>query len=181
MTIRTAQDVLDFWFSADMEPNWFAKSDAIDVRIRDRFAATYEAAHRRELDDWAATPEGALALIVVLDQFPRNLFRGAGRAFESNDIALEHARAALDAGFDGQVDPTRRQFFYLPFMHSEDLPDQTRSVELYEALGNPSSLDYAIQHRDIVERFGRFPHRNAALDRPNTPDEEEFLKTHNGF
>ena len=181
MTIRTAQDVLDFWFSADMESKWFAKSDAVDARIRDRFAATYEAAHRRELDDWAATPEGALALIVVLDQFPRNLFRGAGRAFESNDIALEHARAALDAGFDRQVDPTRRQFFYLPFMHSEDLPDQTRSVELYEALGDPGSLNYAIQHRDIVERFGRFPHRNAALDRPNTPDEEEFLKTHNGF
>lgn len=181
MTIKTAQDVLDFWFSPEMEPNWFAKSDEIDSRIRDDFAATYEAAHRRELDDWSASPEGALALVIVLDQFPRNIFRGSGRAFESNDIALEHARAALDAGFDSQVDAKRRQFFYLPFMHSEDLPDQTRSVELYEALGEPGSLDYAIQHRDIIELFGRFPHRNAALDRPNTPREDEFLKTHKGF
>ncbi|MGN7868041.1 DUF924 family protein [Paracoccus sp. 22332] len=177
----TAADVLDFWFSDRMEPNWFAKSDDIDAAIRDRFAATYQAAHRRELDDWAATPEGALALVIVLDQFPRNIFRGSGRAFESNDLALDHARAAVDAGFDQQVDAKRRQFFYLPFMHSEDLPDQTRSVELYEALGDPGSLDFAIQHRDIIQQFGRFPHRNAALDRPNTPDEDEFLKTHHGF
>ncbi|WP_374299598.1 DUF924 family protein [Paracoccus sp. (in: a-proteobacteria)] len=181
MTIKTATDVLDFWFSEEMEPQWFAKSDETDLTIRDRFAATYEAAHRRDLDNWATTPEGALALVIVLDQFPRNIFRGSGRAFESNDIALEHARAALDAGFEGQVDAKRRQFFYLPFMHSEDLPDQTRSVELYEALGDAGSLDYAIQHRDIIEKFGRFPHRNAALDRPSTPDEAEFLKTHRGF
>ena len=181
MTIKTAQDVLDFWFSPQMEPMWFAKSDDVDAQIRDQFAATYEAAHRRELDDWAETAEGALALVIVLDQFPRNLFRGSGRAFESNDLALEHARSSLDAGFDTQVDPQRRQFFYLPFMHSEDLPDQTRSVELYEALGNDNSLRFAIAHRDIIQQFGRFPHRNAALDRPNTPDEAEFLKTHKGF
>ena len=181
MTIRTAQDVLDFWFSPDMEPQWFAKSDAIDAEIRDRFAATHQAAHRRALDHWADTPQGALALVIVLDQFPRNIFRGSGRAFESDDLALDNARAAVDAGFDRQVDPKRRVFFYLPFEHSEDLPDQTRSVELFEALGDPGYLDYAIRHRDIIERFGRFPHRNAVLDRPSTPDEEEFLKTHKGF
>lgn len=181
MTIKTAQDVLDFWFSPDMEPHWFAKSDAIDARIRDQFAATYEAAHRRELDHWAETPDGALALIVVLDQFPRNIFRGTGRAFESNDIALDHARAAVDAGFDQNLDTRQRAFLYLPFEHSEDLPDQTRSVELFEALGDPGYLDYAVQHRDIIQKFGRFPHRNAALDRQNTPDEDEFLKTHKGF
>lgn len=181
MTIRTAQDVLDFWFSDAMQPHWFAKSDMIDDRIRHRFADTYHAAHRRELDNWAATPDGALALIIVLDQFPRNIFRGSGRAFESDDIALDHARAAVEAGFDRQIDAARRVFLYLPFEHSEDLPDQTRSVELFEALGIPDYLDYAIRHREIVERFGRFPHRNALLDRPNTPDEEEFLKTHKGF
>lgn len=181
MTIKTAQDVLDFWFSPDMEPHWFAKSDAIDARIRDQFAATYEAAHRRELDHWAETPDGALALIVVLDQFPRNIFRSTGRAFESNDIALDHARAAVDAGFDQNLDTRQRAFLYLPFEHSEDLPDQTRSVELFEALGDPGYLDYAVQHRDIIQKFGRFPHRNAALDRQNTPDEDEFLKTHKGF
>lgn len=181
MTIRTAQDVLDFWFSPEMEPNWFVKSDKTDATIRDRFAETCEAAHRRELDDWAETPDGAMALVIVLDQFPRNIFRGTARAFASDDLALEHARAAVDAGFDGQVDAKGRAFLYLPFEHSEDLPDQTRSVELFEALGNPGYLDYAIQHRDIIERFGRFPHRNAILDRPNTPDEDEFLKTHKGF
>ncbi|MCZ0960056.1 DUF924 family protein [Paracoccus benzoatiresistens] len=181
MTIRTAQDVLDFWFSEEMEPHWFAKSDEIDARIRDGFADTYHAAHRRELDNWARTPDGALALIVVLDQFPRNIFRGTGRTFESDDIALEHARAAVDAGFDQQIDAKRRVFLYLPFEHSEDLPDQTMSVELFEALGDPGYLDYAIQHHDIIEKFGRFPHRNTLLDRPNTPDEEEFLKTHKGF
>ena len=181
MTIRTAQDVLDFWFSDAMTPHWFAKSDAIDDRIRHRFADTYHAAHRRELDGWAATPDGALALVIVLDQFPRNIFRGTGRAFESDDIALDHARAAVDAGFDRQIAPDRRAFLYLPFEHSEDLPDQTRSVELFEALGIPDYLDYAIRHREIVARFGRFPHRNLLLDRPDTPDEEEFLKTHKGF
>ena len=181
MTIKTAQDVLDFWFSVATEADWFAKSDEFDRRIAQDFGDTYEAAHRRELDGWMETPQGALALVIALDQFPRNMFRGSGRSFESNDLALEHARAAVEAGYDRQVDPTQRQFFYLPFMHSEDLPDQTRSVELYEALGNESSLQYAIAHRDIVERFGRFPHRNAALDRPSTPDEAEFLKTHSGF
>lgn len=181
MTIRTAEEVLDFWFSPEMEPRWFAKSDETDARIRDGFAATWEAAHRRALDGWAATPDGALALVIVLDQFPRNIFRGSGRAYESDDLALDHARAAVEAGFDRQVAPERRAFFYLPFEHSEDLPDQTRSVELFEALGDPGYLDYAVQHRDIIERFGRFPHRNAVLDRPNTPDEEEFLKTHKGF
>ncbi|MTE00208.1 DUF924 family protein [Paracoccus sp. YIM 132242] len=181
MTIRTAQDVLDFWFSPDMEPHWFAKSDAIDARIREGFAETYQAAHRRQLDGWAATPDGALALAIVLDQVPRNIFRGTPRAFESDDLALDHARAAVDAGFDSQVDPKRRVFFYLPFEHSEDLPDQTRSVELFETLGDPGYLDYAVRHRDIIEKFGRFPHRNAILDRPNTPDEDEFLKTHKGF
>lgn len=181
MTIKTAQDVLDFWFSDRMEPNWFAKSDKIDTEIRDRFAATHKAAHRRDLDPWAETPDGALALVIVLDQFPRNIFRGTGHAFGSDDLALDHARAAVDAGHDRQIDPKRRVFLYLPFEHSEDLSDQTRSVELFETLGDPGYLDYALQHHKIIERFGRFPHRNALLDRPNTPAEDEFLKTHTGF
>lgn len=181
MTIKTVRDVLEFWFSDRMQPYWFAKSEEIDHRITEEFGPTYEAALRRELDPWMETAEGALALVITLDQFPRNMFRGSGRSFESNDLALEHARAALNAGFDQQIEATQRQFFYLPFMHSEDLPDQTLSVELYEALGNENSLAFAIAHRDIIERFGRFPHRNAVLDRPSTPDEVEFLKTHSGF
>ncbi|MFC0201658.1 DUF924 family protein [Paracoccus rhizosphaerae] len=179
--IKTPQDVLDFWFSDQMKPNWFAKSDEIDARIRDDFATTYQAAHDGRLEHWMQDADSALALVIVLDQFPRNIHRGDARSFESNDIALRHARAALNQGFDRTQSPDRRQFFYLPFMHSEDLADQERSVALYEALGDDNSLRFARDHRDIVARFGRFPHRNAVLGRDSTPEEAEFLKTHSGF
>lgn len=181
MAIKTPQDILDFWFSDEMRPFWFKKSNDIDQRIVRRFAETYEAAHGGRLDDWMHKPQEALALVITLDQFPRNMFRGSARSFESNDLALRHARAAVDAGFDREVEQARRQFFYLPFMHSEDLQDQERSVGLYEALGNKNSLDFARKHHDIIARFGRFPHRNTVLNRESTPEEKEFLKTHNGF
>ena len=181
MAIKTAQDIHDFWFSDQMRSHWFKKSDQIDRRIIQLFGETYEAAHGGRLDHWMRDPQGALALVIVLDQFPRNMFRGSGRSFESNDLALRHAGAALDHGFDQRVEATARQFFYLPFMHSEDLQDQDRAVRLYEALGDESSLRFARQHREIIARFGRFPHRNAVLARESTPDETEFLKTHQGF
>ncbi|MDN5569373.1 MAG: DUF924 domain-containing protein [Paracoccus sp. (in: a-proteobacteria)] len=181
MTIKTADDVLAFWFSDAMQPYWFAKSDQIDAQITQDFADTYQAAHDGQLDGWMDSADDALALVIVLDQFPRNMFRGSPRSFESNDLALAHARTALDKGYDQQQAPTRRQFLYLPFMHSEDLADQTRAVELYEALGNQHSLHFAREHRDIVAKFGRFPHRNAVLGRDDTPEEADFLKTHSGF
>ena len=179
--LKTPGDVLGFWFSDEMQPHWFAKSDTIDKDIAARFSDTYEEAHAGRLDAWMEAPTSALALVIVLDQFPRNIHRGGPRSFESNDLALRHARTALDKGYDGAQPPERRQFLYLPFMHSEDLADQERSVTLYEALGNDSSLHFAREHRDIVARFGRFPHRNAILDRDSTPEEAEFLKTHSGF
>ncbi len=132
MTVTTAAEVLDFWFSDQMQPYWFAKSDQIDAQISQRFADTYQAAHDGQLDGWIKDADSALALCIVLDQFPRNMFRGSPRSFESNRIALDHARKALELGHDQAQDPTRRQFFYLPFMHSEDLADQTTSVRLYE-------------------------------------------------
>lgn len=181
MSTKSPQDVRDFWFSKEMRPYWFQKSDDIDRQIIQIFGSTYEAAHAGRLDHWINEADDALALVITLDQFPRNMFRGSGRSFESNDLALRHARTALDKGYDQQCDPTARQFFYLPFMHSEDLTDQERSVKLYEALGNQNSLHFAREHRDIVAQFGRFPHRNAVLDRENTPEETEFLKTHSGF
>lgn len=181
MTVKTPQDVRDFWFSEDMQPFWFAKSDQIDRQIIQLFGETYEAAHAGRLSGWLGNAGDALALIIVLDQFPRNMFRGSGRSFESNDLALSAARVALDKGFDQAQEPTPRQFFYLPFMHSEELADQERSVRLYEALGNENSLHFAREHRDIVARFGRFPHRNAVLGRDSTAEETEFLKTHSGF
>lgn len=181
MSVKTPQDVRDFWFSDHMQPFWFKKSDDIDRQIIQLFGETYEAAHAGRLKHWLDGPEDALALAIVLDQFPRNMFRGSARSFESNDLALTVARQALADGHDQQLDPTRRQFLYLPFMHSEDLQDQERSVSLYEALGNEHSLHFAREHRDIVARFGRFPHRNAVLGRENTPEETELLKTHDGF
>ncbi|CAM3445945.1 DUF924 domain-containing protein [Paracoccus nototheniae] len=178
---KTPEEVLDFWFSDQMTPLWFAKSDDIDKDITARFSDTYEAAHAGQLDLWMDAPDSALALVIVLDQFPRNIYRGGPRSFESNDLALRHALTALDKGYDTAQPADRRQFLYLPFMHSEDLADQDRSVALYEALGNGSSLHFAREHRDIVARFGRFPHRNAILGRDDTPEEAAFLKTHSGF
>lgn len=179
--MKTAQDIRGFWFSEAVQPYWFARSDDVDAQIKNDFSDTYEAAHRGDLDHWMQNAADALSLVIALDQFPRNLFRGSGRSFESNDIALAHARAALGQGYDQELSETERQFFYLPFMHSEALADQDRSVKLYEALGNENALDFAHQHRDIIARFGRFPHRNEVLGRENTPEEAEFLKTHSGF
>lgn len=181
MPFRSPQDVRDFWFSAEMQPYWFEKSDDIDRQIIQLFLETYEAAHGGRMDHWLENAPDALALMIVLDQFPRNMFRGSGRSFESNDLALGYARAALDKGFDAAVTSVQRSFFYLPFMHSEDLDDQDRSVRLYQALGDENALKFAHEHRDIIARFGRFPHRNAALERETTPQEAEFLKTHTGF
>ena len=190
--LPTPQDVIDYWIGeASASPDaagekhklWFGKSEETDAEIRERFGALVETlSDLPSAEDWAASgPRERLAVIIVLDQFARNMFRGSGRSFESNDLALRHAGAALDHGFDQQVEATARQFFYLPFMHSEDLQDQDRAVRLYEALGDESSLRFARQHREIVARFGRFPHRNAVLARESTPDETEFLKTHQGF
>lgn len=181
MTARTAAEVLDFWFSDEVTPNWFIRSDDLDRRIADEFGDTYQAAHEGAMDGWIERPLDALALVIVLDQFPRNMFRGNPRSFESNDMALAHAREAVSRGHDAAMSTDQRKFLYLPFEHSEDLADQDRSVELYQALGDPDALDYAHQHRDIIARFGRFPHRNKVLGRENTPEETEFLKTHAGF
>ena len=145
-----------------------------------KFLPTYEAAARGELAAWEESAEGALALVLLLDQFPRNLFRGDARAFATDALARAVAERALARGFDQATDLALRPFFYLPFMHSEALIDQDRSVRLYEALGETEELRYATQHRDVVLRFGRFPHRNRALGRNTTPAEQAFLEA-DGF
>jgi uncharacterized protein (DUF924 family) len=165
--------VLTFWKEAGPS-RWFRKDAAFDSEFRGRFMAAHEAATRGELDDWARDASGALALLLLLDQFPRNCFRGDARAFASDAKARGIARAALQAGFDTQVTPELRNFFYLPFMHSEELADQDLAVDLTRKLGD-EPLRYAIMHRDIIEKFGRFPHRNAVLGRKTTPDEQRFL------
>jgi len=168
-------DVVTFWTEAGPKA-WYKKSQAFDAQIRERFEALHHAAARGELDHWANTAEGALALLLLLDQFPRNLYRGSPHAFATDPLARKIARAAVDQGFDKQVAPELRQFYYLPFEHSEHLEDQDRSVALCAASGDADLLKWARLHRDIIARFGRFPHRNASLARTTTEPEEAFLK-----
>jgi uncharacterized protein (DUF924 family) len=174
VTIATPDDVLSFWRSAGPK-KWFAKDDAFDAEISERFRATYDAAARGALSDWEATPEGALALLIVLDQFPRNMFREDGQTFDTDAMARDIADRALGRGFDQQLAPADRPFFYLPFEHSEAMADQERSLTLFRALGDAESLRWAELHADIIRRFGRFPHRNAVLGRATTPEEQAFL------
>jgi len=168
-----ANDVLDFWRAAG-PARWFRKDEAFDEEFRSRFLAQHEAAARGELDAWAVDAPGTLALILLLDQFPRNAFRGTPRMFATDPKARDMARAAVDAGFDQAIEPQLRGFVYLPFMHSEDLADHERSVALNRPLGGESQR-FAEHHRGIIERFGRFPHRNAVLGRTSTPQEQAFL------
>jgi uncharacterized protein (DUF924 family) len=173
MTSTSVDDVLTFWFS---DPGrWWKKDPAFDDEIRDRFLELHEAVRRGERQDWCGTPRGALAYVIVLDQFSRNLFRGSSRSFECDAQALAAARGALDRGFDRGLSADERMFVYMPFMHSEDIADQDRCVALF-ASEPQQSTSYAEKHRDIIRRFGRFPHRNALLGRQSTAEELEFLK-----
>lgn len=165
--------VVQFWIAAGPS-QWFRKNAAFDDNFRARFAAEHEAAAAGALAEWQASAEGALALLILLDQYPRNSFRGTARMFATDPLALKIANTAIANGFDAQVDASLRLFFYLPFVHSERLADQDRALELYAALG-PETARHAHVHRDIIARFGRFPHRNPLLGRPTTAEEQKFL------
>jgi uncharacterized protein (DUF924 family) len=178
-------EVLDFWFGAPDSPvrgrarkAWFAKSDEFDGRIRERFLPLWEKASGGALASWRETPLAALALVVALDQFPRNMFRGEPRAFASDALALATAKDMIERRFDSLLRPIERAFVYLPFQHAEDIATQRRSVALYDRLATlgVDHRDFARRHHDIVARFGRFPHRNEILGRESTPEEIEFLK-----
>lgn len=169
----TPQEVLTFWRDAGYD-RWFTKTTEFDTAVRERFFATYEAAAAGGLRDWENSADGALALIIVLDQFPRNLFRGTARAFATDAMARTIAQQAIARGDDRHVDPDLRNFFYMPLMHSEDFADQDRCVAYFRTIGGVQ-LPFAEMHADIIRRFGRFPHRNALLGRPSTPAEEAFL------
>lgn len=169
-------EIVAFWRAAGPS-KWYAKDPAFDAEIRDRFEALHHAAARGELAHWAADWHGALALLLLLDQFPRNLYRQSAHAFATDPLARQLARAALAAGHDLAAPIELRMFFYLPFEHSEDLADQDLCLSLCEKLANESgpSSEWAVMHRDIIVRFGRFPHRNAALARVSTDAELRFL------
>jgi len=193
--IATPDAVLDFWFGAPgpaadvaarQRPLWFAKSATNDQIVVERFAETLDAAGKGELDGWAASPHGRLALIVVLDQFPHHIHRDHGQSFAYDALSLALALEMIQRGEDTQVTPLERVFVYLPLEHAESIKMQDLSVALYEKLAQNAAaaerllfdgfLDYASKHREVVARFGRFPHRNELLGRPGTADEIEFLK-----
>ncbi|MDI9237795.1 DUF924 family protein [Lysobacter sp. LF1] len=179
----TPADVIAFWRDAGYD-RWFVRDDAFDARCRADLLDAHFAAARGELETWADTPDGALALAIVLDQIPRNVFRDTAHAYATDPLARHYAARAIEGGDDRAVDPALRVFFYMPFEHSEDLADQERSVQLASALDGEAGgnyLEYARRHREVIVRFGRFPHRNRALGRTSTPDEQTWLAAGGGF
>lgn len=174
MNTVTPQDVIAFWRAAGPD-KWFTKDEAFDAECRKLFLSMHEAAAAGDLATWEDSPEGTLALLILLDQMPRNMFRGTRRAYATDERARAVADRAIARGYDQQFLPPERGFFYLPFMHSEHLPDQERCVALYRAAGDAYGLKYAEDHADIIQRFGRFPHRNPILGRATTDEEQAFL------
>ena len=172
--LASAAEIVSFWSDAGPD-RWFTKDAAFDDQIRERFLDTYEAAAAGKLSGWEHSAQDALALLILLDQFPRNMFRGDARTFATDPLARAVAAGAIVRGFDSQVPADLRGFFYLPFEHSEDLADQERGIAFYKASGDADGLKWAEIHADIIRRFGRFPHRNAVLGRATTPEEQKFL------
>jgi uncharacterized protein (DUF924 family) len=167
-------DILAFWRDAGPK-RWYTPDEAFDAEVRRRFLGLWQRAAAGELASWQGSDDGALALVIVLDQFPRNLFRDDIRTYASDAQAREVAQHAIDRGVDARIDPALREFLYLPFMHSEHLADQLRCIELSRAAGHTESLKWAEHHADIIRRFGRFPHRNRLMGRSTTPEEQAFL------
>jgi len=170
----TPAEILAFWRDAG-PARWYSRDDAFDAEVRRRFLGLWQRAAAGELSSWETSDDGALALVIVLDQFPRNMFRDDIRTYASDAQAREVAHRAVERGVDARIDGALREFLYLPFMHSEHLADQLRCIELSRAAGHTESLKWAEHHADIIRRFGRFPHRNGLLGRPTTPDEQAFL------
>ena len=164
-----------------MRAIWFASTPQLDATIKSRFESVWEAARRGELDGWRTTPNGCLALVIILDQFPLNMFRGEAKSFASEAKSRDIARHAIEQGFDKQIDSTRLAFLYMPFMHSENLADQDLSVQLFAAAGLENNLRFAKHHREIIRRFGRFPHRNTILGRVSTAEEMDYLNSKEAF
>lgn len=170
------QQVLEFWFE-EIEPRqWWVKDENLDTLIRDRFAVLYDKAKSCELFSWRSRPEGRLAEIITLDQFPRNMFRDTPDAFATDSLALALAQEAVSLGFDQSLTPSQRSFLYMPYMHSESRAIHEVAVPLFRKNANESAYEYELKHKEIIDRFGRYPHRNEILGRASTPEEVEFLK-----
>ena len=171
--------VLAFWFEELTPAQWFEKDPELDARMEERFGALHARAVQGELSSWRTTARGRLAEVLVLDKLSRNIHRGTPGAFAADSAALERAREAVAVGADQELDPQRRMFLYMPYMHSESGETHVEAVALFEALGNPKALEFEHLHKVIIDRFGRYPHRNEILGRASTPEELEFLKEPN--
>jgi len=173
----TKTEILHFWFTETEPQQWFQVSSAFDSQVRERFMVVYNMAREGLCDGWKTEPEGCLALCLVFDQFPHHIFRGKREAFDMADKSLSVAKYAVAKGFDQALPPLKRRFVYLPYEHSERLTDQDECVALFRAMkdDDPQGYEYALRHRDVIEKFGRFPHQNELLGRESTPVEEVFL------
>lgn len=180
-TVSDPVEILDFWFSDEVRPRWFDSTPAFDRKLRDDYEKLWRRAKHGDLDHWRQGADGCLALVILLDQLPLNMFRNQAESYATEVQAREIARLALERGFDRELPVERRAFLYMPFMHSEDPDDQALSVELYSQPGLEKNIRFAKHHRDIVDRFGRFPHRNAALGRDSTAAEVEYLNSKQAF
>jgi uncharacterized protein (DUF924 family) len=172
----TPAPVLEYWFSPEVEKDWFVPSAGRDAEIAEKFTPWVEAALAGQLESWTLDARGALALVILLDQFPRHIWRGTAKAFAGDRLAREAADNAIHMAFDWQLDPKARTFLYLPFEHSEDIGHQRKALDLFRERATADAVEWAEKHLRIIERFGRFPHRNSALGRDSTPEEVEFLK-----
>ncbi len=175
------QSIVDFWFSDAVSKLWFKSTPEFDHRLRDEYENRWRQARDGELDGWRDSAVGCLALVILLDQFPLNMFRGDARSYSTEAASREVARHALEHGFDRELEGKQRAFLYMPFMHSETLEDQELALRLFDQPGLEDNLRFARHHHDIIKRFGRFPHRNDALGRASTPAENEYLGSKQAF
>ena len=180
MTI-TPEEIIEFWFSSRVKPLRFRSTPAFDREITEKYYSLWNEAGQGAYNSWQQTPRGALALVIIFDQFPLHMFRGDARSFSTESLAQKVAYQAIKQHFDTELTAEEKSFLYIPFMHSESLADQERSVDLYEAAGLTDNLRWARHHREIIRRFGRFPHRNRVLGRTSTPDEIDYLNSNEAF
>lgn len=177
----TVKDVLDFWYTPETSKKWFKSTPEFDLEIKQRFETVWQMAADNQLDEWQKSSEGCLALCIVLDQFPLNMYRGDETSFQTEAQAIVVAKQAIENGFDNDIDDDRVSFLYMPLMHSESLIDQDLCVACFEKRELTENLRFAMHHRDLILEFGRFPHRNEMLDRESTPEEIAYLNSKRAF
>ena len=178
---ESANDILEFWFSERVSPQWFNATKELDDEILQRFGGLWHKALNNELNDWAKTPEGALALVILLDQLPLNMFRGQAKSFKTEALAIKVTKHTVSQGFDKKISKNQLMFLYMPLMHSENIEDQNLSIKLFTEAQLTQNLRFANHHKELILKFGRFPHRNAILGRTSTHEEIEYLNSENAF